>query len=37
MKRLGIDKDDALNDIVENKTLEKTVKILGQQKLTTKE
>lgn len=37
MKRLGINKDDALNDIVENKTLEKTVKILGQQKLTTKE
>lgn len=37
MKRLGINKDDALNDIVENKTLENTVKILGQQKLTTKE
>lgn len=37
MKRLGIDKDDALNDIVENKTLEKTVKILGQQKLSNKE
>lgn len=37
MEKLGINKDDALNDIVENKTLEKTVKILGQQKLTTKE
>lgn len=37
MEKLGINKDDALNDIVENKTLENTVKILGQQKLTTKE
>lgn len=37
MKRLGINKDDALNDIVENKTLENTVKILGQQKLSNKE
>lgn len=37
MEKLGISKDDALNDIVENKTLEKTVKILGQQKLSNKE
>lgn len=37
MEKLGINKDDALNDIVENKTLENTVKILCQQKLTTKE
>lgn len=37
IEKLGLNKDDALNDIVENKTLEKTVKILGQQKLSNKE